>query len=355
MSAAVAARSVHRGDGGLQLVLPHRPERRGPRSSSVDAPRRRAARSHRERSCSASGHERARRRRCAPGARASSEQHQGEQPGEPPACVGHAGARAAGSGGSPRGTARSAAPSRRAVLGVALVEERGRARAARERSALGTVVARTAYEQPAPERADPGPSRARCAAPSSPPARGTHYAISAVVRPPTARRVRASCDGADSDGWQHQEQQRQRVVVDRPASCAGTSHAMTRSSRSRRARVAAPQRRRAAGRRSVTSQARGSSGTPVDGPVRVAAASSASWTASSARVEVAEPAAERCRGPAARASRSRSSTPVGRAQCGSSPGPRKDSISAPSAGASSITRRTEIGCCVGTPLRPGHS
>ena len=28
-------------------------------------------------------------------------------------------------------------------------------------------------------------------------------AISAVVSPPTARRVSANCDGADSDGWQH--------------------------------------------------------------------------------------------------------------------------------------------------------
>ena len=28
-------------------------------------------------------------------------------------------------------------------------------------------------------------------------------AISAVVRPPTARSVSASCDGAESDGWQH--------------------------------------------------------------------------------------------------------------------------------------------------------
>ena len=29
------------------------------------------------------------------------------------------------------------------------------------------------------------------------------FAISAVVSPPTARSVRASCDGTDSDGWQH--------------------------------------------------------------------------------------------------------------------------------------------------------
>jgi len=28
-------------------------------------------------------------------------------------------------------------------------------------------------------------------------------AISAVVRPPTARRVRAICDGGDSASWQH--------------------------------------------------------------------------------------------------------------------------------------------------------
>jgi hypothetical protein len=28
-------------------------------------------------------------------------------------------------------------------------------------------------------------------------------AISAVVRPPTARRVRASCEGTDKAGWQH--------------------------------------------------------------------------------------------------------------------------------------------------------
>ena len=60
-------------------------------------------------------------------------------------------------------------------------------------------------------------------------------AISAVVRPPTARRVSASCDGGDSDGWQQRNSRvrvsscsltgagsacQQRVVSSRPAAGA---------------------------------------------------------------------------------------------------------------------------------------
>ena len=65
-------------------------------------------------------------------------------------------------------------------------------------------------------------------------------AISAVVRPPTARRVSASCDGADSAGWQHRNS---RVSVSsgvRTGLAARTSSAAAGSSRRRPGALAAP-------------------------------------------------------------------------------------------------------------------
>src|SRR5216684_1567217 len=104
------------------------------------------------------------------------------------------------------------------------------------------------------------------------------FAISAVVRPPTARSVRASCEGTDREGWQH----RKRSV--RVSSCAaspsaGSSMAVAISSRRRRAlslRHASTRRREA----TVMSHDRGLSGAPVLGHWSVAA-SKASCTASS--------------------------------------------------------------------------
>ena len=67
-------------------------------------------------------------------------------------------------------------------------------------------------------------------------------AISAVVRPPTARRVSAICDAGDSDGWQHRNS-RTSVSSDvgrgRSAAgasqCSGSAQRATVSSRRRRA------------------------------------------------------------------------------------------------------------------------
>jgi hypothetical protein len=59
-------------------------------------------------------------------------------------------------------------------------------------------------------------------------------AISAVVRPPTARRVSASWEGADSAGWQ---QSASRVIVSSSAgvSAGGASCSAATASRRRRA------------------------------------------------------------------------------------------------------------------------
>ena len=108
-------------------------------------------------------------------------------------------------------------------------------------------------------------------------------AISAVVRPPTARRVSATCDVRGQRGVAAQHQQRQRVVVARR--CVGGITVRTGSS----AAIAASRRRRALSLRqwstshrvaTVSSQARGWSGMPVRGHCTTAAVS-ASCTASS--------------------------------------------------------------------------
>ena len=113
-------------------------------------------------------------------------------------------------------------------------------------------------------------------------------AISAVLRPPTARRVRAIWDAAGSDGWQHMMNSTRVSSVSaglRSPAGAGPGSAMahwaTVSSRRRRAWSA---RSRSVSRRAATaiSQPLGLSGSPSRGHCR-AAASSASWVASSAR------------------------------------------------------------------------
>ena len=68
-------------------------------------------------------------------------------------------------------------------------------------------------------------------------------AISAVVSPPTARRVSAICEAGDSDGWQHRNSRMSvssdvRRPAGRPAGashCSGRIHRATASSRRRRA------------------------------------------------------------------------------------------------------------------------
>ena len=112
-------------------------------------------------------------------------------------------------------------------------------------------------------------------------------ATSAVVRPPTARRVSAIWEAGDSAGWQHMNS-RMSVSSDSAAGrsaagashCSGSVHRATASSRRWRA---CSLRSRSVSRRAATviSQPRGLSGTPSRGHC-VAAASSASCTASSA-------------------------------------------------------------------------
>jgi hypothetical protein len=103
-------------------------------------------------------------------------------------------------------------------------------------------------------------------------------AISAVVSPPTARRVSAICDGAESAGWQHMNSS---VSVSSASGAASSSRAASAAVRSR-LRRASSLRQRSASRRDATvnSHAGGSSGTPSAGHC-TAAAISASWTASS--------------------------------------------------------------------------
>ena len=69
-------------------------------------------------------------------------------------------------------------------------------------------------------------------------------AISAVVRPPTARSVSASCEGAESDGWQHRNR---RVSVSSEVGTAQASSAAgaTVSSGGRRTASVSSRRRRA--------------------------------------------------------------------------------------------------------------
>ena len=107
-------------------------------------------------------------------------------------------------------------------------------------------------------------------------------AISAVVRPPTARSVSASCDAGDSAGWQQRNSSVKVSSPDGPASTSGTGViATSASSRRRRAsslRSASVRRRDA----TVSNHALGLAGQPSTGHWR-AAASNASCTASSHR------------------------------------------------------------------------
>ncbi len=112
-------------------------------------------------------------------------------------------------------------------------------------------------------------------------------ATSAVVRPPTARSVSAICEAGDSDGWQDMNRRMsvssESVVA---SSAAGASHSSGSmrwtTSFSRRWRPCSL-RSRSVSRREATviSHARGLAGMPSLGHW-VAAASSASWVASSA-------------------------------------------------------------------------
>jgi hypothetical protein len=105
-------------------------------------------------------------------------------------------------------------------------------------------------------------------------------AISAVVRPPTARSVRAIAELGVSAGWQHRNSSSRVSSWSTTDGGVPVSSSPVSSSRRRRASSLRQMliRRRAA---TVTNHASGLSGTPFTGQSR-AAASSASWTASSA-------------------------------------------------------------------------
>ncbi|GCB46011.1 hypothetical protein SNL152K_3307 [Streptomyces sp. NL15-2K] len=120
-------------------------------------------------------------------------------------------------------------------------------------------------------------------------ASGTRYAraISAVVRPPTARRVRAICAGGGRSGWQHRKRSESVSSSRGPWSArsgvTNASRGVSAATRSSRARRASSARRASVSRRDATlmSQPRGLSGSPAEGHCP-AAASIASCTASSA-------------------------------------------------------------------------
>ncbi len=104
-------------------------------------------------------------------------------------------------------------------------------------------------------------------------------AISAVVSPPTARRVSATCETRVSDGWQ---QSSSKVSVSSTAGTGSGSGGASRAAVSSRRRRADSLRHSSARRRDATviSHPVGLSGTPSVGHC-TAAASSASCTASS--------------------------------------------------------------------------
>ena len=96
-------------------------------------------------------------------------------------------------------------------------------------------------------------------------------AISAVVSPPTARRVSAICEAGDSAGWQHRNS-RMSVSSDSAAgvSAAGASHSaggICRAAASSRRCLACSLRSRSVSRREATviSQPRGLPGMPSAG------------------------------------------------------------------------------------------
>ncbi len=185
-------------------------------------------------------------------------------------------------------------------------------------------------------------------------------AICAVVRPPTARRVRATAEGGVSAGWQHRNS---RTSVSSCSRMAGSSTAGASPAGSRcRATTSRSARDRSLRRWSISrrcavrsSQPYGSAGTPSRGQWS-AAARSASWTASS---DASKSPERRVSAPRTRGARSRSrsstrgSAAVGLAQTACPTCSRNAPISAAFDGASSMTWRTVIGCWVGTPFWPG--
>src|SRR5216683_2455173 len=104
-------------------------------------------------------------------------------------------------------------------------------------------------------------------------------AISIVVNPTTARRVRATCASCDSAGWQHVKISRRRS-----SASAGSSRKSERSSSASLSRYLLSRRRMSIARRRavVISHAPGLSGMPCSGHFS-SAASRLSWTTSSAR------------------------------------------------------------------------
>src|SRR5258708_3791696 len=104
-------------------------------------------------------------------------------------------------------------------------------------------------------------------------------AISAVLGPPTARKVSATCETVVSDGWQHSSI---RVSVSSLSAIGSTSTGASTATLSSRRRRADSFRHSSVRRREATviSQPFGLLGRPSVGHCS-AAASSASWTASS--------------------------------------------------------------------------
>ena len=205
---------------------------------------------------------------------------------------------------------------------VALVEHRGRARAAR-RAGGGSAPPRWAGRTWCrPRGSRPCARLMRCAIVAS----GTRNAaaISAVVRPPTARSVSAICDGVESAGWQHRKSRASESSAASPPAGATRSatgvRAASTSSRRRRAcslRISSVSRRVA----TVTSQARGCSGTPSAGHC-AAAAISASCTASS---QASSPPWRRSRLPSTCGACSRSSASTLKGRPGSAAPPSRRS------------------------------
>ena len=104
-------------------------------------------------------------------------------------------------------------------------------------------------------------------------------AISAVVRPPTARSVSATADAGVSAGWQHSDSS--TSVSSWPLAGAGAGSCAAPASSRRRRAVSLRYWSVSARAAAWISQPRGLPGIPSSGQC-VAAASRASWTASSA-------------------------------------------------------------------------
>ena len=117
-------------------------------------------------------------------------------------------------------------------------------------------------------------------------------AISRVVRPPTARSVSGMAAPGVSDGWQHMNMRisvSSRAVSSSPGTGPAGAFSDHEAARASRRRRASSLRYWSVSRRAATriSQPSGLSGVPSPGH-RVAAASSASWTASSAAAKSPE-------------------------------------------------------------------